>query len=73
MDNDPDSPNPAATPEPLLLLPCRQLEQIEDAMGQAGDAAAFLLTGRVFEYRGVRYVMPIAFQLTAARDVKPAQ
>lgn len=73
LDNDPDSPNPQSTPEPLLLLPCRQLEMIEDAIGQSGDAAAFTLTGRVYEYRGVRYVMPIAFQVSATRDIKPAQ
>lgn len=73
MDNDPDSPNPTSAPEPLLLLPCRQLEQIEDAIGQLGDAAAFTLTGRVYEYRGLRYVMPIAFQLSPVKDVKPAQ
>jgi hypothetical protein len=73
LDNDPDSPNPTSAPEPLLLLPCRQLEQIEDAVGQLGDTAAFTLTGRVYEYRGLRYVMPIAFQLSPVKDVKPAQ
>jgi len=73
LDNDPNSPNPAAAPEPLLLLPSRQLEQIEDAVAQLGDNTAFTLTGRVYEYRGNRYLLPIAFQVESATDIKPAQ
>lgn len=88
VDNDPNSPvggvqvpgsnivarsgNVGAT-GPMLLLPNRQLEMIEDAVSQMGENAAFSLTARVTEYKGERYVMPIAFRVLASGDIKPAQ
>lgn len=58
---------------PMLILPNRQLEMIEDAVSQMGENAAFSLTARVTEYKGERYVLPIAFRVLAVSDIKPAQ
>ena len=49
----------AESPEaPLILMPCRLLELMEDTVAESGDATVFLLTGRVYAYHGANYLMP---------------
>lgn len=77
VDNDPNSPaagsGVSGATGPMLILPNRQLEMIEDAVSQMGENASFALTARVMEYKGERYVLPIAFRVLTSGDIKPAQ
>ncbi|MEM6458515.1 MAG: hypothetical protein AAF710_03895 [Planctomycetota bacterium] len=53
-----DGVDPAAAEAPMLLLPCRLLELMEDTVVERGDQAVFLVSGRVHAYRGANYLLP---------------
>ncbi len=42
----------------MLLMPCRLLELMEDTVAESGDQTVFILSGRVYAYRGANYLMP---------------
>lgn len=46
---------------PMVLLPCRLLENMEDLVAERGDRIAFQITGQVFVYRQANYVLPTLF------------
>ncbi len=52
------SPDP-----PMVMLPCRLLENMERLVQQNADRVVFNITGQVFVYRGLNYLLPTMFTL----------
>ena len=49
----------ADAPEnPMILQPCRKLEDMEDYIEKHGDQTTFRLSGQVHTYRGANYLLP---------------
>ena len=48
---------------PMVLMPCRELQTMEDVVADRGDRVVFLLTGQVFVYRGANYLLPTKWTL----------
>lgn len=47
------------TPEaPMILLPCRKLQDMEDYVEKHGDQTVFSVSGEIHIYRGANYLMP---------------
>lgn len=69
FDNDPDSPGAASMP----LLPCKLLQQLEQAASVRGEEVEFRVTGRVTVYHGRNYLLPIWFQAVRPGDLRPMQ
>lgn len=53
-----DADSAAAPETPMLLLPCRLLENMEALAKDRGDRMVFQLSGQVFAYRGANYLLP---------------
>ena len=68
-DNDPNSPSPG----PMVLLPCRALEQLEAAAGAYGDNITLSVSGRVTVYQSRNYLLPAMYQVVRTGDVQPHQ
>jgi len=68
-DNGPDN----AVHAPMVLLPCRVLEQMEWAAGAYGDNIAMKVSGRVMVFQGKNYLLPTMYQIMRAGDVVPQQ
>jgi hypothetical protein len=45
---------------PMVLLPCLTLQSMEQILADRNDDTAFLITGQVYAYRGVNYLLPTA-------------
>lgn len=58
-----DADQPGSPENPMVLLPCRLLENMEELISDRGDRIVFKLTGQVFVYRGSNYVLPTLFTL----------
>ena len=43
---------------PMVMLPCRMLQSMEDIVVERGDQIVFTVTGQVFVYRGSNYLLP---------------
>ena len=43
---------------PMILLPCRLLQDMEQAVIQDGDMIDFIVSGQVYTYHGANYFMP---------------
>lgn len=48
----------AAPEAPMILQPCRKLEDMEDYVEKHGDQTTFRLSGQVHTYRGANYLLP---------------
>ncbi len=49
----------ADAPEnPMILQPCRKLEDMEEYIEKHGDQTTFRLSGQVHTYRGANYLLP---------------
>ena len=48
---------------PMVMLPCRLLEHLERLVQQNADRVVFNITGQVFVYRGLNYLLPTMFTL----------
>jgi hypothetical protein len=47
------------TPEPpMVLQPCRELDEMEALARDRGDKIVFVVSGQVFAYRGANYLLP---------------
>jgi hypothetical protein len=69
---DNDDPNRTDNAS-IIVLPSRALMRMEQwAMGQ-GDAARFLVSGRVYAYRGQSYLLPTIAQRLGASDINSIQ
>ncbi len=69
FDNDPDSPGAASMP----LLPCKLLQQLEQAASVRGEELEFRVSGRVTAYQGRNYLLPTWFQAVRPADLRPMQ
>lgn len=56
---------------PMVLLPCLTLQTMEQLAADAGGDTAFLITGQVYAYRGVNYLLPTAAPL--AQGAPPSE
>lgn len=68
IDND-----AASASAPLVLLPCRTLERIEQLFWSRGDATVIELSGRTTIYQGRNYVLPTSFILPVPSELRPMQ
>lgn len=58
---------------PLVILPCKTLERLENLYYGRNDATVVEMSGRVTVYRGQNYLLPTSFVVPAPSDVRPAQ
>ncbi|MCB9845140.1 MAG: hypothetical protein H6811_04030 [Phycisphaeraceae bacterium] len=60
---------PAA--EPLVLLPSRTLESMERLVATRGESLTILVSGRVYAYRGQRYLLATGMLVEPPNDLRP--
>ncbi|MEM9420266.1 MAG: hypothetical protein AAGA25_14600 [Planctomycetota bacterium] len=58
-----DGDDPEAAEAPMLVMPCKLLELMEDQVVEFGDEIVFVISGRVYTYRGANYLMPSTMRL----------
>lgn len=58
-----ESDNAVAPEPPMILQPCRLLEDMENYVDKHGDQVVFLLSGQVHVYRGINYVLPTMMKI----------
>ncbi len=63
-----ESDDDGLSDEPLIVQPCKMLEQMEARAEQLGDAFKLNISGQVFTYRGGVYLLPTLMQLPYERD-----
>ncbi len=59
--------------EPLGVLPCTLLTQMEQRAMREGDDLDMLVSGRIYSYRGRGYVLPTLMQLVPRGGINPLQ
>ena len=42
---------------PMIMMPCRLLQSMEDHVRERGEVLVFVVTGQVFEYRSANYML----------------
>lgn len=52
---------------PMLLMPCRQLENMERIVEERGTEVAFIVSGQVFVYHNQNYLLPTLVKLAPDR------
>lgn len=52
---------------PMILLPCRLLQDMEQTVMQHGDQVLFIVSGQIHNYRGANYLMPTTMRLAVDR------
>ena len=63
-----DGSQSEASEAPMMIMPCKLLEQMEQLVSERGDATVFVVSGRVHQYRGANYLLP-----TTMRVAMPAE
>ncbi|MBB6430839.1 hypothetical protein [Algisphaera agarilytica] len=58
-----DGNDPESAEAPMLIMPCKLLELMEDQVVELGDEVVFVVSGRVYTYRGANYLMPSTMRL----------
>ncbi|MEM7576119.1 MAG: hypothetical protein AAF328_01480 [Planctomycetota bacterium] len=58
-----EADGPELAEAPMGILPCRLRMWMEDAVARRGDAAVFLVSGRVTQFRGANYLLPVSVKL----------
>ncbi len=53
---------------PMVLMPCRLLEELENDVRQRDTAPEFTVSGRVYAYRGVNHLLPTSYRTVPRRD-----
>jgi len=53
-----ESDGPSLKDPPMFLMPCEELQKMEETLGKKGDTAVFEVSGEVYVYRGVNYLLP---------------
>jgi hypothetical protein len=53
-----DADSDKAAEAPMILLPCRLLQSMEELAADHGDRTVFLVSGQVFVYKGANYMLP---------------
>ena len=70
FDNGPET---GAGDEPLGVLPCMLLMEMERRVMREGDDLDMLVSGRIYSYRGRGYVLPTLMQLVPRGGINPLQ
>ncbi len=60
-----DSQN--APEPPMVLQPCRRLQDMEDIVQQRGESIVFVVSGQVHVYRGQNYLLPTMMTIAVDR------
>ncbi len=68
-----NGPSTGAGDEPLGVLPCMLLTQMERRAMREGDDLDMLVSGRIYSYRGRGYVLPTMMQLVPRGGINPLQ
>ncbi|MEM1446597.1 MAG: hypothetical protein AAGF84_11105 [Planctomycetota bacterium] len=63
-----EADGPELTEAPMGVLPCRLRMWMEDAVARRGDAAVFVVSGRVTQFRGANYLLPVSAKLRINTD-----
>lgn len=58
---------------PMVLLACQTLQSMEQIAGEHPDQTAFLLTGQIYSYYNVNYLLPTAAPVSGAKEATPAE
>lgn len=58
-----DSDGEALADPPMILLPCQLLENMEQIITDRGDQTVFVITGQVFTYHDVNFLMPTMMKI----------
>jgi len=58
-----DSDGQALADPPMILLPCQLLENMEQIITDRGDQTVFVITGQVFTYHDVNFLMPTMMKI----------
>lgn len=48
---------------PMILIPCARRQDMEDYVAKRGNKVVFVVSGQVFVYRGLNYLLPNMFKL----------
>lgn len=57
---------------PMVLLPSQRLQQIEQVAADRAEPPVFLMTGQVFVYQGLNYLLPTAYSIVQPPSEAPA-
>ena len=57
-----------AAEAPMIVMPCKLLELMEDTVIERGDQVVFLVSGRVHAYRGANHLLPTTMRLEIPSD-----
>ena len=52
---------------PMIMMPCRMLESMEDIIAERGESVEFILSGEVFVYRKHNYLLPTMMTIAVDR------
>ncbi|MEM1097936.1 MAG: hypothetical protein AAGH92_04010 [Planctomycetota bacterium] len=63
-----EADGPELAEAPMGILPCRLRMWMEDAVARRGDAAVFVVSGRVTQFRGANYLLPVSAKLRVEAD-----
>jgi hypothetical protein len=53
---------------PMVLLPCQKLQQLEHLLDNRTEPPVFLITGQVYAYQGINYLLPTAYSLVGTGE-----
>lgn len=70
---DNDDPTDVKDNASIVVLPSRALMRMEQWAMDQGDAAKFLVSGRIYAYRGQSYLLPTIAQRLGASDINSIQ
>lgn len=70
FDNDPDS---ASVSEPMTVVPCRLLQQLEPRAQRRGDQLSLTVSGRVYTHGERNYLVPTLMQEIEPTGIDPRQ
>ena len=62
-----DGRDPESAERPMVMMPCKLLEYMEQTVAERGDQVVFLVSGRVHTYRGANYLLPTMVRLEPDR------
>lgn len=69
---DNDTPDATNAPE-LIVEPCKLLMRMETIAMDAGDATQLLVSGRIYTYKGLHYILPTLVQRLPAQELNSMQ
>jgi hypothetical protein len=51
----------------MYMMPCQMLEDMERIVAERGDSIVFIVSGKVYVYRGSNYLLPNLMKLAPHR------